>query len=42
MFIPDESANISSLLNHMSTHTLSDSAPSQGDLLNQWFESWGS
>ena len=43
MFIPDESTNVSSLLNHMRTqvNALSD-AISLGDLVNQCFGSWGS
>lgn len=37
MFIPDESANVSPLLNHLRTQmgTLSDVTPSPGDLINQ-------
>ena len=44
MFIPDESANVSSLLNHVRTHViaLSDQTPSLGRLTNQWFRSWDS
>ena len=44
MFIPDESAYVSSLLNHMRTqvNALSSLTPSLGTLLNQWFRSWGS
>lgn len=43
VFIPDESAGVSSLLNHMRTqvYTLSDPVPSPGDPLNEWFRSWG-
>ena len=44
VFMPDESAKVSSLLNHMWTQVkaLSDPTPSLGDLINQWFWSWGS
>lgn len=44
LFIPDESANVASLLNRMRTqvNTLSDPAPSLRDSVNQWFELWGS
>lgn len=40
----DESANILTLLNHMRTwlNALSDPTLSIGDLINQWFRSWGS
>ena len=42
MFIPDESGNVSSLLNYRRTqvNTLSDSTPSFEDLVNRWFGSW--
>ena len=44
MSIPDESAYVSSLLNHTRTqvNALSSLTPSLGTLLNQWFRSWGS
>lgn len=44
VFIPDESANVSSLLNHVRTQViaLSDQTPSLGRLTNQWFRSWDS
>ena len=43
VFIPDESTNTSPLLNHMRTqvNAMSDLTPSLGDLINQWFRSWG-
>ena len=42
MFIPDKSASVLSLLNHMRTQVndLSDPNSSLGDLINQWFRSW--
>ena len=43
VFIPDESANVSSLLNHLRTQVnLSDPTPVLGDLVNQGFGSRGS
>lgn len=44
MFIPDESANVSSLLNYMrvQVNTLGDPNPRLANLINQWFESWDS
>ena len=43
-YIPDESAEVSSLLNHMKTevNVLTDLTLSPGDLINQWFRSEGS
>ena len=43
VFIPDDSANVSFLLNHMRTqvNTLSGPTPSFEDLINQWYGSWG-
>lgn len=44
MFLPDESANVQSLLNHLRTqmNALSDPTPSLGDLINQYLGSWDS
>lgn len=41
VFIPDKSANVLPLLNHMRTqvNTVSDPILSLGDLINQWFRS---
>jgi len=43
-YIPDESAEVSSLLNHIKTevNVLTDLTLSPGDLINQWFRSEGS
>ena len=43
VFVPSESAHVSSLLNHMRTqvNALSDPTSSLGDLINRWFRSWG-
>lgn len=43
VFILDESPSVSSLLNHMRTQGsgLRDPIPRPGDLINQWFGSWG-
>ena len=40
-YIPDESAEVSSLLNHIKTevNVLTDLTLSPGDLINQWFRS---
>lgn len=42
VFIPEESINVSSLLNHMRipVNSLRDQTPSSGDLQSQWFGSW--
>ena len=44
VFITDELANITSLLNHMRTqvNSQSDLTPNLGDVVNQLLESWGS
>lgn len=44
VFIPDESANVSSLLNciRIQSNALSDPTLSLGDLINQWLELWSS
>lgn len=43
-YIPDESAEVSSLSNHMKTEVnlLTDLTLSPGDLINEWFRSEGS
>ena len=44
VFIPNESVNVSSLLNYMraQVNALSDLTLSLRELINQWFRSWGS
>jgi len=42
LLIPDESINVSSLINRTRTQVNAPSDLSLGNLINQWFGSWGS